>query len=136
MALGLLIVWLGSGTKVAFVAGIGVWGFAIGALPPIFQARVMRLSTPAFRPLAGSVVVTALNVGVAAGAGLGAITLHHGQTTLIVSALIAAVTGVVVLLAHTGACGDRAGVYVDTIRRTLGLRRRQDPRCAAHRPVQ
>ncbi|MFT4126579.1 MAG: MFS transporter, partial [Gordonia sp. (in: high G+C Gram-positive bacteria)] len=50
MALGLLIVWLGSDAKVVFVAGIGVWGFAIGALPPIFQARVMRLSTPAFRP--------------------------------------------------------------------------------------
>lgn len=51
-----------------FLTGITVWGLAIGAFPPILQARVLRLSSPSFRPLTGSIVVTVLNLGVAAGA--------------------------------------------------------------------
>lgn len=92
VAVGLAFLLLGHEPAV-FIAGIVVWGFAIGAFPPILQARVLRLSSPAFRPLAGSIVVTVLNLGVAAGATAGGLALPHGQTSLLLTALLITSTG-------------------------------------------
>lgn len=97
VATGLTMLRLGDGQPALFITGVAMWGFAIGAFPPILQARVLRLSTPAFRPLAGSIVVTVLNLGVAAGAALGGFLLGHGQLHLVLFALIAATIGTLTL---------------------------------------
>lgn len=97
IATGLALLRLGDGHPIIFVAGAAVWGFAIGAFPPILQARVLRLSSPSFRPLTGSIVVTVLNLGIAGGATLGGLTLELGQTTLMLAALISAIAGTLAL---------------------------------------
>lgn len=107
LTLGLVLVWLGNGLPAVFIVGLVVWGVAIGAFPPVVQARVLRLSSPAFRPLAGSVVVTASNVGIAAGAALGAITLQHSRTALILAALIATAAGILLVVLHPAAASGR-----------------------------
>ncbi|WP_133851787.1 MFS transporter [Labedaea rhizosphaerae] len=97
---GLALLALGGDRPVLFTAGVAVWGLAIGAFPPILQARVLRVSTPAFRPLAGGIVITVLNLGIAAGAAVGGIILSHGQTTLTVVAMAAAAAGTLALAVH------------------------------------
>lgn len=95
VAIGLALLRLGEVHPSAFLVGTAVWGFAIGAFPPILQARVLRLATASFQPLAGSIVVTVLNLGVAAGATLGGVLLGQGQATLILAALVIALAGTV-----------------------------------------
>ncbi len=62
LALGVLTLRLGTDTTAVFAVGVVLWGIAAGAFPPILQARVLRVSTVAFRPIAGGVVITALNL--------------------------------------------------------------------------
>lgn len=50
-----------------------LWGVMIGVVPVVLQANVMRLASQRFRPLAGSILVTLLNLGIGLGAGLGSI---------------------------------------------------------------
>ncbi len=103
IAAGLGVLLLGEHRPVVFVIGVIVWGFAIGAFPPVLQARVMRVSSPAFRPVAGSILVTVLNLGVAAGATIGGVVLGAGRSTatlgaLVVTALVAAAAGALALV--------------------------------------
>jgi predicted MFS family arabinose efflux permease len=65
-ALGLL----GTGPAVA-VAVLGFWGLLIGLLPPVFMTRLLRAAPPGRAAAAGAVGVTALNLGIAAGAAAG-----------------------------------------------------------------
>ncbi|WZH36896.1 MAG: MFS transporter [Microbacterium enclense] len=97
IASGLALLLGSQGRPPVFVAGVIAWGFAIGAFPPVLQAQVLRLSSPSFRPLAGSVIVTVLNLGVAVGATLGGLVLPLGSTALVLTALLAASTGALAL---------------------------------------
>ncbi|WP_415971333.1 MFS transporter [Rhodococcus sp. 077-4] len=61
----------------AYVLLAVLWGVMIGMLPVVLQANVMRAASENFRPLAGSVLVTVLNLGVGLGAGLGSLVSSH-----------------------------------------------------------
>lgn len=98
IAVGLVLVLAGEGRVPLFVIGTAVWGLAIGALPPILQARVLRVSTHAFRSLAGSVIITALNLGIAIGATIGGFVLRAGERALVLTAVVAAVGGTITLM--------------------------------------
>ena len=93
IAVGLILLALGDGRPIVFLVGVTAWGFAIGAFPPILQARVLRVSSPSFRTLAGSIVVTVLNIGIAAGATLGGATLQRGPVVLVIAAMISVTVG-------------------------------------------
>ncbi|MDH2415207.1 MFS transporter [Nocardioides sp. CER19] len=73
LALALLAVGLAGGSRPAELVAVVAWGIAIGALPVVFQTRLLALASPAFRPTAGAVMVVALNLGVAAGAAAGGV---------------------------------------------------------------
>ncbi len=89
---------LGTHPVVAY-AVVAVWGLLIGLLPPVFQTRVTRLAAPAIRDTAGAVAITALNVGIAAGAALGGVVLGRaGVTGLVVLAAALATGGAAVLV--------------------------------------
>ena len=75
---------------VAYILLAVLWGVMIGILPVVLQANVMRVASENFRPLAGSVLVTVLNLGVGLGAGLGS--LVSSQDGLRVLPFIAAAT--------------------------------------------
>jgi len=47
------------------------WGVLIGMLPPLLQARVIGVASPAYRDAAGAILVTLFNLGIAAGAVVG-----------------------------------------------------------------
>lgn len=81
-----------------FWAAVVAWGAAVGLLPAAMQARVLRLASPRFRPAAGSVVVTVLNLGVAVGAALGACVVDTEGAHLAPVALFTAALGVAGLL--------------------------------------
>ena len=84
---------------VVAVMVVAVWGVLIGLLPPVFQTRVTRLAAPAVRDAAGAVAVTALNVGIAAGAALGGLALaRSGPTGLVLTAAAVATAGALVLV--------------------------------------
>lgn len=86
-------------TKTAvFVTAVVVWGAAVGLFPAAMQARVLRLASTRFRPAAGSVVVTVLNLGVAVGAVVGALVVGAGGAHLAPVAMLAAALGVAGLL--------------------------------------
>ncbi|WP_167001399.1 MFS transporter [Mumia sp. ZJ430] len=87
---------LDTSTAAALVV-IAVWGTMIGLLPPIFQATVMRIASPAARGAAGAVVVTALNLGIAAGAASGAWLLENRGADA-----LAPVAGVMMTVAALG----------------------------------
>ncbi|NEM06805.1 MFS transporter [Geodermatophilus normandii] len=92
---GLLLLGMPPAVTVAVVA---VWGALIGLLPPVFQTRVTRLAAPAIRDVAGAVAITALNVGIAAGAALGGLVLgRSGPTGLVVAVAGMAAVGALVL---------------------------------------
>ncbi|GAA1750739.1 hypothetical protein GCM10009710_33270 [Aeromicrobium alkaliterrae] len=97
VALGLFLLTISKDQACMFVVGVAVWGLAIGAFPPLLQARVLRVSSPAFRPMAGSIVVTALNLGVAAGAAAGGVALRASPQAVAAAALSAAALGTIAL---------------------------------------
>jgi MFS transporter, DHA1 family, inner membrane transport protein len=89
---------LGLHPVVAFMV-VAVWGVLIGLLPPVFQTRVTRLAAPPVRDAAGAVAITALNVGIAAGAALGGLALaRSGPTGLVLTAATVATAGALVLV--------------------------------------
>jgi len=89
---------LGLHPVVAFMV-VAVWGVLIGLLPPVFQTRVTRLAAPPVRDAAGAVAITALNVGIAAGAALGGLALaRSGPTGLVLTAAAVATAGALVLV--------------------------------------
>lgn len=57
--------------EVGVLVAVGGWGLVLGALPPIFQTRLLGLASEAYRQTAGAVIVVAFNLGVAAGAAAG-----------------------------------------------------------------
>ena len=61
----------------AYVLLAVLWGVMIGTLPVVLQANVMRVASESFRPLAGGVLVTVLNLGVGLGAALGSVVSSH-----------------------------------------------------------
>jgi predicted MFS family arabinose efflux permease len=61
----------------AYILLAVLWGVMIGILPVVLQANVMRVASESFRPLAGSVLVTVLNLGVGLGAGVGSLVSSH-----------------------------------------------------------
>jgi DHA1 family inner membrane transport protein len=98
VTVGLAVLALSSGRPAVFITGVAIWGLAVGAFPPILQTRVLRVSTTSFRPLAGSIVVTVLNLGVAAGATLGGLLLGHGPIAVTLIAVAAAAVGTLALV--------------------------------------
>lgn len=85
---------------VAYVLLAVVWGVMIGILPVVLQAGVMRVASERFRPLAGSILITVLNLGMGIGAGLGSIvSSHDGLRVLPFIAAAVAVLAIVPLLA-------------------------------------
>ncbi|GAA1786692.1 MFS transporter [Leucobacter iarius] len=107
VAFGLLLLMLGSGRSAIFCLGVGVWGVAVGAFPPILQAAVLRASSVRFRPLAGGVLVVVLNAGIALGAWAGGALLGGGVAQLALAALLAAGAGALALAGALTA--DRGG---------------------------
>ena len=80
------------------VAAVAVWGVLTGLLPPVFQTRMARIAAPGIRDVAGAVAITALNVGIAAGAALGGLVLARcGPTGLVLAAAGVAAAGALVL---------------------------------------
>lgn len=57
----------------AVLLAVGAWGVVLGGLPVVFQTRLLALASDAFRPMTGAVMVVSLNLGIAAGAALGAV---------------------------------------------------------------
>ncbi|SOD94812.1 MFS transporter [Blastococcus haudaquaticus] len=93
-ALGLL----GTHPVPAFLV-VALWGFLVGLLPPVFQTRMARLAAPQVRDVAGALAITALNVGIAAGAVLGGLVLTRwGPPGLVVAATALAATGAAALV--------------------------------------
>lgn len=83
---------LGAGLPAAVLA-MTLWGSLIGLLPPVFQTRLLRTASPGKQATAGAVGVTVLNLGIAAGAALGGLTLG----VLDVRALPAVAAGVILV---------------------------------------
>lgn len=87
-------------------AGTAVIGFGIGGLPPVLQARVARTASATFRPLATSLFVVVLNVGIAAGSALGgSLMAASGRGTVAPVALLltgAALAAFAALVARPG----------------------------------
>lgn len=75
--IALLAVPAAGGAVVAELAAVAAWGLDVGALPVVFQTRLLALASPSFRPVAGAVIVVAFNLGVAVGAAGGG--LLHGH---------------------------------------------------------
>jgi len=59
---------------VAVVAALVVWGFALGAMFPLLQTTLMRVSTERTRTLASAGIVVLFNIGIAVGPWLGGVT--------------------------------------------------------------
>ncbi|MHA6693600.1 MFS transporter [Homoserinimonas sp. A520] len=71
------------------VAAIAVWGFSIGGLPAMLQARMLGVASPALRGAASALMVVFFNGGIAAGATLGGVL--EGFIGLTGAALVASV---------------------------------------------
>ena len=86
-----LLALIGAHPVVA-VAAIAVWGVLIGLLPGVFQTRLLRMAAVGAEDITGAIGVTVLNLGIAAGAALGAALLAAdgaGALPLTAAAVIA-----------------------------------------------
>jgi len=54
---------------------VGVWGLAVGLLPPLLQNAVIGAASASYKDAAGAILVTAFNLGIATGAALGGVVL-------------------------------------------------------------
>jgi predicted MFS family arabinose efflux permease len=59
-------------TPLVAVPAFALWGVAFGTIPPTMQTRLLHTSSAAFRDTASALYTTAFNVGIGAGALLGA----------------------------------------------------------------
>lgn len=85
---------------VVVIAALAAWGFAIGALFPLLQTTLMRVSTERTRTLASAGIVVLFNIGIAVGPWLGGVMGGDASPTSTTAAsasamLAAAVIGVV-----------------------------------------
>lgn len=90
---------IGAGTLAAVIGALAVWGFAMGALFPLLQTMLMRVSTERTRTLASAGIVVLFNVGIAVGPWIGGV-VGADETPVAATALsalamlAAAVTGI------------------------------------------
>lgn len=77
----------------ALVAG---WGLLLGMLPPLLQARVIGVASPASKGAAGAVLVVVFNLGIAAGTLVGGGVIDRAGVDLLlpVAAVVAAAAAV------------------------------------------
>ena len=71
---------------------LAIWGVLIGLLPPVFQVKLQRTAAPGTEATAGAIGITVVNLGIAAGAVLGGISIRMfpiGALPLIASVIIA-----------------------------------------------
>lgn len=98
---------------VVVIAALAAWGFAIGALFPLLQTTLMRVSTERTRTLASAGIVVLFNIGIAVGPWLGGVMGGDASPTSTTAAsacamLAAAVIGVVgIVLAGRVNRGDQ-----------------------------
>jgi predicted MFS family arabinose efflux permease len=99
-AVAFLVLALLPGTVFAVVAGLLAWGFAIGAIFPLLQTMLMRISTDRTRTLASAGIVVLFNIGIAVGPWLGGmlggeteptVNMAVSASAMLVAALIAGV---------------------------------------------
>jgi MFS transporter, DHA1 family, inner membrane transport protein len=93
------VLTIGAGTLAAVLGALVVWGFAMGALFPLLQATLMRVSTERTRTLASAGMVVLFNIGIAAGPWVGGLVggdAHPTVTTALSASamLVAALIGV------------------------------------------
>lgn len=104
---------LSAGTFPA-VTVLVVWGVLIGVLPPVFQTRLLRTASPGGEATAGAVGVTILNLGIAAGAAVGGLTVRQWSPNTLptVSACVIALATALLLFtaAHARAAARRQPV--------------------------
>jgi MFS transporter, DHA1 family, inner membrane transport protein len=71
---------------------LAIWGALIGLLPPVFQIRLLRTAKPGTEATAGAIGITVVNLGIAAGAALGGLTvrvLDVGSLPVVAAVVIA-----------------------------------------------
>ncbi|GAA2050730.1 MFS transporter [Leifsonia soli] len=111
---GILLAAIAPGSVLAqplAAAGTALIGFGIGGLPPVLQARVARTASATFRPLATSLFVVILNIGIAAGSALGGslmATAGRGAVApvalLLTGAALAAFAALIARAGHRHSC--------------------------------
>ena len=75
----------------AVIAGLLVWGLAIGGLPAMLQSRLLGVASPALRGTASALMVVFFNGGIALGATLGGV--FDDGSNLVLAAFTAAGLG-------------------------------------------
>ena len=75
VGVSMLLLYLFSGTQVAVIAFLAVWGMAFGGLPALLHGRVLGVASPRIRDLASASLTVSFNLAIGAGALLGGILL-------------------------------------------------------------
>ncbi|PFG32029.1 putative MFS family arabinose efflux permease [Paramicrobacterium agarici] len=92
------------------VAGVFVWGVAMGAMSPLVQTAVMRTASPQLRATASAALVVSFNSGIAAGSWVGGVVESTAGTpaNAALTAVASTASVVLVLLAQKLASRARA----------------------------
>jgi len=90
------------------VAGVAVWGLAMGAVFPLIQTALMRTASERLRVLASAGVVVFFNVGITAGTWLGGVLDGAGPTTVNTAVSAAVMVGAAAIAVLGGVLGARA----------------------------
>ena len=75
VGVSMLLLYLFSGTQVAVIAFLAVWGMAFGGIPALLHGRVLGVASPRIRDLASASLTVSFNLAIGAGALLGGILL-------------------------------------------------------------
>jgi len=73
----MVLMYLFSGTQVAVIALLGLWGIAIGGLPSLLHGRVLGVASPRIRDLASASLTVSFNLAIGGGALVGGILLDN-----------------------------------------------------------
>ncbi|MDR6905526.1 putative MFS family arabinose efflux permease [Agromyces sp. 3263] len=96
-AVALAVLGLAPQSPPAVIAGLLVWGLAIGGLPAMLQSRLLGVASPALRGTASALMVVFFNGGIALGATLGG--LFDDGSNLVLAAFAAAGLGALAIVA-------------------------------------
>lgn len=89
LAAGTIMLTVAPTSTVGGVIGLGMWGLAMGFLPPLYQSRILVLSPSHKRDLSSAIYSSCFNVGIGGGSFVGGILLDRaGIMTLPTTFLI------------------------------------------------
>lgn len=99
LVVGIVMRWLAPGAAAWTIAGLMLWGFAMGFLPPLLQTELLEASPSRMRDVASALYSSCFNIGIGGGALIGGQLMEHAGLVALPVFFVIVVGGALVAFA-------------------------------------